>query len=73
MAWSDTAFKIADRLLWRLWGNQTSAQATREEAIQAATWDFNEALRLGDLARANAAVDRLRELRDQAAATRTKP
>lgn len=59
---------LVKKVLDRLWGNQTSAQAHIDQETKQAKAEFEMALRRGDLAACNAAIERLRELRDQAAA-----
>lgn len=67
MAWSDIP-TIVKSILYRFWGDQTSEQAKIQRASEQAKIDLYAALHAGDLSRADAAVERLRSLRDKAAA-----
>ena len=75
MGWITLAtagLELVRQVLTRRWGTETRAQATQEETIDEAEAAFRDALRMGNLPAANAAIDRLWELRNKAAATRAK-
>ena len=63
---------LASQLFRYIKGDKTRDQIKQEETIDEAEQAFREALRLGNLPAANAAIDRLWELRNKAAATRAK-
>lgn len=71
MAWSDIP-TIVKSILYRFWGDQTSEQAKIQRATDEAKAELFASMREGNVAGANAALDRLWELRDKAAATRSK-
>lgn len=69
MAWSDIPSVLLKAMHWFM-GDQTSEQARLQRASDEAKAELSTSLRDGNVDRANAALDRMRELRDKAAATK---